>query len=73
MQVINNPTVKMYQLNDDAFNVVVNNKNTFVDYLDAEYVFEITKQYVTNNIPLFKYQQIINDFIACDINQYLLT
>lgn len=72
MQVINNPTVKMYQISDDAFSVVVNGKNTFVSYLDAEYVFEITKQYITNNIPLFKYQQIINDFIEYDINQHLL-
>lgn len=72
MQLINNQTIKMYQLDDDQFNVVYNDVNNIVNYLDAEYMFEVTKRYVTNKIPLFKYQQIVSNFLDLNVNQYLL-
>lgn len=72
MQVISNEVIKMFELNDEQFNVVYKETNNIVSFLDAEYLFNETKQYISNNISLNQYQRIVSNFIALDVNQYLL-
>lgn len=72
MQIINNEVIKLFELNEEQFNVVYNDTNNIISFLDAEYLFSETIQYVTNKISLLQYQNIVSNFIALDINQYLI-